>query len=256
MVEALSGLLKPITDIMIVVLKFFYGYVHSYGWSIILLTLTVRIVILPLTIKQSLSMKDMQRLQPMIKELQQKHKGDKEKLGQETLKLYQEHKVNPLSGCLPLILQLPIFFALFTVLRTYKPLQGASFYAIENLSYAATKFGVQGLTAKLGQAYPYYLLIVVIVASTYFSQKQTMTDPQQAKTMAFMPILIGVISFSLPAGVLLYWTVFNAAMVVQQYATDLFLAGREGKAETTKPDKEIATEGAKSAKPKQKRKKR
>lgn len=252
MLNAISGLLKPITDIMIAVLQFFYGYVHSYGWSIILLTLAVRIVILPLTIKQSLSMKDMQRVQPMIKELQQKHKGDKEKLGQETLKLYQEHKVNPLSGCLPLILQLPVFFALFTVLRTYKPLQGTSFYAIENLSLAAVKFGVKGLTTQLAQAYPYYLLIIVIVASTYFSQKQTVTDPQQAKTMAFMPVLIGVISFSLPAGVLLYWTVFNVAMVVQQYITDLFL-GRKEQEEPVQAKKAGPKEGAKSGKPKRKK---
>lgn len=216
----MTALLQPIITVFIATLEFFYGLVHSYGWSIILLTLAVRVFLLPLTIKQSRAMKDMQRVQPKIKALQEKYKNDKEKLGQETLKLYKEHKVNPFSSCLPLLLQLPVFFSLFTVLRTYPALQNQGFWVIQNLSYAPSKFGINGLTAQLGQAFPYYILIALIAATTYFSQKQTTTDPAQARMMAFMPVLIGVISYTLPAGVLLYWITFNAAMIVQQYITD------------------------------------
>ncbi len=218
-------LLEPISQILITVLDFFNQYVHSYGWSIILLTLTVRIFILPLTIKQSKSMKEMQKLQPKIKELQKKYKNDKEKLGQETMKLYKEHKINPLSGCFPLLLQLPIFFALFDVLRTHGPLEGASFLIIPDLSIAASAYGLS--LESIAKAYPYYILIIAIVVTTYFSQKQTTADARQAKMMAFMPVLIGVISWSLPAGVLLYWVVFNLSMVGQQYATDRILESKE-----------------------------
>lgn len=216
----MTQILKPLIDFFLIILNFFNRYVHSYGWSIILLTAVVRILILPLTIKQMQSMKEMQKLQPKIKELQKKYKDDREKLTRETMKLYQEHKVNPLSGCLPLILQLPVFFALFTLLRTYKPLEGASFYVLPDLSKAASGFGFQGTLQNLGQSYPYLLLILLIVATTYVSQKQITTDPQQARVMMFMPLLMGAICWALPAGVLLYWLVFNVWMVAQQFVLE------------------------------------
>lgn len=216
----MTQILKPLIDFFLIILNFFNRYVHSYGWSIILLTIVVRVLILPLTIKQMQSMKEMQKLQPKIKELQSKYKNDREKLSRETMKLYQDHKVNPLSGCLPLILQLPVFFALFTLLRTYKPLEGASFYVLSDLSKAASSFGFQGALQNLGQSYPYLLLILLIVATTYLSQKQLTTDPQQARMMMFMPLLMGVICWALPAGVLLYWLIFNVWMVAQQFVLE------------------------------------
>lgn len=214
----MTQILKPLVDLFLAILNFFNGYVHSYGWSIILLTIVIRIFILPLAIKQAKSMREMQKLQPKIKALQEKHKGDRERLGKETMKLYQEHKVNPLSGCLPLILQMPVFFALFTLLNTYKPLQGASFYVLSDLSKAASAFGLPWVTGKIGLAYPYYILVALIVVTTHLSQKQVTTDPQQARLMMFMPLLMGAITWALPAGVLLYWVVFNGWMIVQQYA--------------------------------------
>lgn len=226
----MTQILKPLIDLFLYVLNFFNGYVHSYGWSIILLTVFVRVAILPLTVKQAQSMKEMQKIQPKIKALQEKHKGNREKLTQETMKLYQEHKVNPLSGCLPLILQLPIFFALFTVLRTYKPLEGARFWLLPDLSKAASSFGFQGLSQNFGQAFPYLVLILLIVGTTYLSQKQLSVDPQQARLMMFMPLLMAVICWALPAGVLLYWLVFNVWMVAQQYAFEEFYRRREAAA--------------------------
>ncbi len=216
----MTQILQPIVDVLHIILDFFYGYVHSWGWSIILLTLTVRIVLIPLTMKQTRAMKDVQRIQPLLKELQEKHKGDREGLAQAQMALYKEHKVSPFGGCLPILLQMPIFFALFTLLR--EPLfKGQGFGPIVDLSKSASSFG-----ADFSQAWPYYLLVFLIVGTQFLSQKQTMTDPSQAKMMAFMPVIIGVISFSLPAGVLVYWTVFNAAMMLQQWIDNKFLDNR------------------------------
>jgi YidC/Oxa1 family membrane protein insertase len=103
------------------VLSFFYEVIPSYGVAIILLTIVVRIALIPLTIRQTRSMQAMQRLQPRVKELQRKYKGNRQKLNEELMKLYKEHQVNPLGGCLPLLLQLPVFFALFSVLRSTIP---------------------------------------------------------------------------------------------------------------------------------------
>ncbi|MGH2691843.1 MAG: YidC/Oxa1 family membrane protein insertase, partial [Actinomycetota bacterium] len=110
--EIWNGLLSGLGSL----LSFFYNVIPSYGVAIILLTISVRIILLPLTIKQTKSMQEMQRIQPMVKELQRKHKGNKQKLNQELMALYKEHQVNPLGGCLPLLLQLPVFFALYQVL--------------------------------------------------------------------------------------------------------------------------------------------
>ncbi len=213
----MTQILQPIVDVLHIILDFFYHYVNSWGWSIILLTLTVRIVLIPLTFKQTRSMKDIQRVQPLLKELQEKHKGDREGLAQAQMALYKEHKVSPFGGCLPILLQMPIFFALFTLLR--QPVfKGQGFGPIVDLSKAASSFG-----ANVAQAWPYYVLVVLIVGTQYLSQKQTTTDPSQAKMMAFMPVIIGVISISLPAGVLIYWTVFNAAMILQQWIDNKYL---------------------------------
>lgn len=106
------------------ILSFFYEVIPSYGVAIILLTVLVRIVLIPLTIKQTRSMQEMQRIQPKVKELQRKYKGNRQKMNEELMNLYKEHQVNPLGGCLPLLLQLPVFFALFSVLNT--PVQAAA----------------------------------------------------------------------------------------------------------------------------------
>lgn len=214
----MGQLLAPIVTALRYVLEFFNTYVNSLGLSIILLTLTVRVVLIPLTFKQTRAMKDMQRIQPLLKELQVKYKNDKEKLAQAQMDLYKEHKVNPLGGCLPLILQMPVFFALFTLLRD-KMFVGHGFGPLHDLSISATA------AIKLGwlTAVPYFLLVALIVATQFVSQKQTTTDPSQAKMMAFMPVIIGVISISLPVGVLLYWTVFNAAMILQQWIDNEYL---------------------------------
>jgi YidC/Oxa1 family membrane protein insertase len=125
------------------ILSFFYDVVPSYGVAIILLTVLVRIVLIPLTIKQTRSMQEMQRIQPKVKDLQRKYKGNRQKMNEELMKLYKEHQVNPLGGCLPLLLQLPVFFALFSVLNT--PVRAAALPA-EDLSASSLPGGVVCLT--------------------------------------------------------------------------------------------------------------
>jgi len=215
-----SQILEPIIDILRQVLIFFNGYINSWGWSIILLTVIIKIVLLPLTIKQTKSMESMKKWQPEIKKLQEKYKNDKEKLGQETMKFYSENKINPFGGCLPLLLQLPVFFALFRLLGS-----GAGANKEMFAKLAVTRFlGISSLTAipwksmKSGNdLIPFGILIILMVISQYFMQKMMSTDPQQEKMLLPMTAFMVVIGLTLPAGVLIYWVTFNILTVVQQY---------------------------------------
>lgn len=226
-------------------LQFFYDFTGNYGVAIILLTVLVKLVLLPLTIKQTRSMLAMQRIQPEIKKLQEKFKDDKEKLSQEMMKFYKENKINPLSGCLPLIMQMPIFIALYTVLRKYvmtppimllgsvveknvnnpailvvkgSLIRNTSFLGIENLSDSLRAAGAVG-----------YVLIILLMASTWYSQKQVMTDPRQKSMMYAMPLIMGFIGFSLPAGVVLYWVTTNILQIIQQYGIQWWEKKEEAK---------------------------
>jgi YidC/Oxa1 family membrane protein insertase len=203
---------------------------HSWGWSIILLTITVRVFLLPLAIKQTNSMRAMQGLQPEIKKIQSKYKTDREmmkknpekyrerrqKQQEEMMALYKEHGANPAAGCLPLLLQMPIFFALFRLLQDadrVPELSGAPFYIIDNLSVQADPTNIGAL-----------LLIILMGASTFFSQRQMMaSNPnsaqnQQQKIMLYvMPVMLLVFAFQMPVGVLLYWVTTNLWTMGQQY---------------------------------------
>ncbi len=207
-------MLKPLEDFLLQILNFFYQYVNNYGVAIILLTVAVRIFLLPLTIKQTKSMQALQKIQPKLKKLQEKYKNDKEKLQREMMKFYAENKVNPLGGCLPLLLQLPIFFALFRMLLRNKALQEAGFLLIPSLSKSAGDFSIATL-----QAQPYNSLIVLMVLTTYISQKMITADPQQEKMMIPMTLLMAFIAWRLPAGILIYWVTTNIWTIVQQYVT-------------------------------------
>ncbi|MDO8886386.1 membrane protein insertase YidC [Candidatus Oleimmundimicrobium sp.] len=212
-------ILKPIVDILLQVLVFFNKYVNNWGCSIVLLTIVVKIVLLPLAIKQTKSMENMKKWQPEITKLQQKYKNDKEKLGKETMKFYSENKINPLGGCLPLLLQMPIFFALFRLLAHGGPvsseLEGASFLGIYSLtaSFSSALHAGQGL---IGCA-PFVALLLLMMASQYVMQKMMTADPKQEKMMLPMTAVMAVIAYSLPAGLLIYWVVFNILSVAQQY---------------------------------------
>jgi len=211
----LGSLWQGLIESLIAVLNFFNSYVNDYGLAIILLTVAVRIVILPLTIKQTKSMYEMQKFQPKLRELQEKHKNNKEKLQQEMMKFYAEHKINPFGGCLPLLLQMPIFIALFQMIMKNQELLKATSFGIFELGLRPGAAFSNGIIAFL----PYLILIVLMAVTTYIPQKMMTTDPQQQKMgLMLMPVMV-FFAWSLPTGVLLYWITTNVWTIGQQYVT-------------------------------------
>ncbi|MBP2626767.1 MAG: rane protein insertase, YidC/Oxa1 family [Firmicutes bacterium] len=199
--DAAIGLLQDL-------LTFFYGVTVSmgmanYGIAIILITLAIKLVLYPLTVKQVKGMKAMQELQPKMKELQEKYKGNPEKLNKEMAILYKESGVNPLSGCLPLLVQMPILMGIFFAIRDYHYAHVPNFLWIADLSGPD----------------PLYILPILSAATTYIQQKQTSTDSnQQTKMMMnLMPLFIGYISITFPGGLVLYWVMSNIFQIAQQW---------------------------------------
>jgi YidC/Oxa1 family membrane protein insertase len=212
-------------NLIFAALTYLYALTGDWGVAIILLTVAIRILILPLTIKQTSSMYELQKIQPKIKALQAKYKDDKEKLQEETLKFYSENKVNPLGGCLPLLLQMPVFFALFQVLRTELP-AGASFLGIiPNLSlmpkqvYSVAAAAGGGPVAGVIAALPYIVLVILFSVSIWLPQALMPGDKQQKMIGAYMAIAMLWFGWTSPAGVLLYWDVSSIWGVAQQQLT-------------------------------------
>ncbi|MBC7265466.1 MAG: YidC/Oxa1 family membrane protein insertase [Anaerosomatales bacterium] len=215
------------------ILNYFYGWVHDYGFAIVLLTVAVRIVLLPLTVKQAKSMHELQRIQPKLKELQEKYKNNKEKLQEETLKFYQEHKVNPFGGCLPTLLQFPVLIALYRTLGGTPEKPGLFLKHIASLgaaeAEAAKRFWVilPDLTktpkvvygeAGLVGALPYLLLVVLFGLSVYVPQATQSKDRQQRMIGLYMAVMMLFFGWSVPAGVLVYWVTSSILQIAQQYA--------------------------------------
>ncbi len=225
-------MLEPIETGLFWVLQQLYAVVGDYGFAIIGLTLLIRAALLPLTIKQTKSMYELQRIQPKIKELQTKYKDNKEKLQEETLKFYQENKVNPFGGCLPMLLQMPIFFALFRMLGTAGKTPGLFPEYIHTLpaaaAEAASRFWIilPDITMSasqiykasgLGSALPYIIFVVLFGLSTVVPQLVQPGAQGQQKQMAIM--MGGMMVFfgwSVSGGVLLYWVTQGLLGLVQQ----------------------------------------
>jgi YidC/Oxa1 family membrane protein insertase len=187
----------------------------TWGLAIIGLTIIVRLVLFPLTWKQFKSAQQMQVIQPQIKELQKKYKNDRGKLQQETMKLYQEHRVNPFASCLPLLLQLPVFIALYAAIKGLGPLSDpvyqASVQALNNASFL--------WLPHLGQPDPYYILLVLYVASQMISTElmlATQSDKTQKMLMRAMPIIFVIFLYRFPAGLFVYWVTTNIWTIGQQ----------------------------------------
>lgn len=191
-------------------LNFIYSYIPNYGIAIILLSILIKVLLYPLTKKGLVSMQKMRKLQPELKKLQEKYEDDKEKLNQKMMEFYQEKDLNPLGGCLPMLLQLPIFIALYRMLEYSIELRGAHFM-----------FWVTDLSHKD----PYYILPVVMGIVMFFQQKYTMTaspmgggvGQQQKLMMYFMPIMFVFLFMNFPVGLVLYWMT-NSLMTLVQYA--------------------------------------
>jgi YidC/Oxa1 family membrane protein insertase len=197
----LHQIFGPFVDLLRSVLRSLEHLTGSWGLAIILLTVIVRLFLMPLTFKQYRSAQAMQQLQPKIKELQRKYKGDKRKLQEETMKLYQEYRVNPFASCLPLLIQLPVFICLYYAIRGTPEIKQASFLFIPSL----------------GQ--PWLPLFVFYIITQMVSTELMMTpesDPQQKWLMRAMPVVFIFILYRFPAGLMLYWVTTNLWTIGQQ----------------------------------------
>ncbi|MEX2145980.1 MAG: membrane protein insertase YidC [Candidatus Rokuibacteriota bacterium] len=201
---------------ILLAMNWLYGYVHNYGVAIILLTVVSKALFYPLTVKSMRSMKAMQALQPQINALRSKYKSDPQRLQRETLELYRTHKVNPVGGCLPMVAQVPIFYALYIALTVSVELQNASFLCFGRM------FGVDLWICDLSAQDPTYILPLLMGATMFLQQKMTPIagDPRQAKIMLMMPVVFTFMFLNLASGLVLYWTVSNILQIAQQYYMD------------------------------------
>lgn len=211
-----DAIAKPLLSL----LKFLYRYIGNYGVCIILVTIIVKLLFWPLTRSSYRSMKNMQRLQPQVNKLREKYKNDRSKLNQETMKLYKSHKVNPMGGCLPIIIQIPVFFAFYKVLGSAIELRHAPFMLwITDLS-APDRLPIGGMELPwVGAGLPVLTLLMGI--SMFIQQKMMPAggDPTQRKIMMFLPVVFTIMFVNFPSGLVLYWFCNNLLSILQQYLT-------------------------------------
>jgi len=203
------NILNPIVQGMTDLLKWLYNLSSTvglpyYGVAIILLTIIIKMVLYPLTWKQMSSMRRMAELQPKIKEIQKKFKDQPDKLNKEVMEMYKQNNANPMSGCLPLLVQLPIFWALYKTLFDFKIEASQAHFLWFNLT----------------QKDPYFILPVLAAATTFLQTKVSSptasTDPTQKTMLYIMPLFFGYISATVPAGLALYWVTMNIVTIFQQ----------------------------------------
>jgi YidC/Oxa1 family membrane protein insertase len=207
------SVVKAVAKPIFYVLRFINEYTHNYGVTIILLTMGIKMLFVPLQYKSYKSMKQMQLVQPKVLALQEKYKDDRDKLNKELIKLYRDHKVNPVGGCLPMVLQMPVFVALFNILYMTIDLRQAPFV---------------GWITDLSVQDPYYVLPIIMGATMVIQQKITPTtmDPTQAKIMLVLPVFMTFLFVNFPAGLVLYWLTNNVLTIGQQVVTDRLFAIR------------------------------
>jgi len=230
-------------DVIFGGLQYLYALTGDYGWAIIALTVVLRILIGPLIIKQTRSMYELQRIQPKIKELQKKYKNDKEKQQEEILKYYQENKINPFGGCFPILLQIPIFFALFQVLGgTYEnpghllrhlqqlgPAEGEAakrfWILLTDITVTpAAVYAADGLVAAI----PYLALVALFGISVWLPMQLAPGESQQKQMGIILAVMMLYFGWISPAGVLLYWVTSSIIGIIQQQAIMKVLARKEG----------------------------
>ncbi|HET9952779.1 MAG TPA: membrane protein insertase YidC [Candidatus Eisenbacteria bacterium] len=218
--------LHPVSTFLLKCLLLLHQWIPNYGIGIILLSLATKVVFYPLTQSSLRTMKVMHRLQPRMNELREKHKDDPVKMNSAVMALYKEHKVNPLGGCLPMLLQVPVFLALYNVLLYSVQLRAAGFVGhVHDLS-------APDLLMQIGPL-PIHLLPILMTLSTFWMQALTPTDPNQKPLMMLMPVMMLFFMYNLPSGVILYWTVNNVFSALQQQWVNIA------------DDREMAAAGAK-----------
>jgi YidC/Oxa1 family membrane protein insertase len=228
-----ANIFQPLIDVFESVLKAFHGAGISWGWSIVLLTVCVRAVLVPLTFRQIKSMVRMQALAPQMKEIQAKYKDDRERQSQEMMKFYRENNVNPLGSCLPLVLQLPVFVSLYYMLRNSLrgdicPQVQAAYQAAHHTT-GTTPCGPHGGASFLfipdltNKASGWVLIVLLILyvgtqlGSTLVMSSAATMDPMQRRLMMFLPLIFVLFVFRFPAGVLVYWITTNFWTMGQQW---------------------------------------
>jgi YidC/Oxa1 family membrane protein insertase len=202
---------------MLYALKWLYKYTHNYGVAIILITVFIKIVFWPLTHKSYKSMQGMKKLQPKMNALREKYKDNREKLNEELMALYKTYKVNPMGGCLPMVLQIPVFFALYRMLYNSVDLLHQPFMLWMNDLTAPDRLPIGVTIPYVGNGLP--VLTLLMGASMFLQQKMTPStgDPRQEKMMLMMPVVFTVMFINFPSGLVLYWLVNNVLSIAQQY---------------------------------------
>ncbi len=223
--DALSSIDKRLTDIIeygfftfiskpiFLFLKYMHSMIGNWGWAIIAITLIIRLLLYPLTYKGMVSMNRLKAYQPKIKEIQKQYKGDPQKMNAKMMEFYKKHNVNPMGGCLPMLMQIPVFFALYRVLLNSVELKHATW--------------IPGWINDLSVMDPYYILPILMGATMFWQQRITptnYTDPTQEKIMKFLPLIFTFFFVTFPAGLTLYWFVNNLFSVAQQYYVNSIFA--------------------------------
>jgi len=214
----LKFIVRPIAEyVLLPLLKFLNRFIPNYGFVIIVFSLIIKIVVYPLTRKSFQSMKKMQLLQPKITELKEKFKDDPQKMNKETMKLYQTYGVNPAGGCLPILLQMPIFIALWGLFQAATELRQQPFIfwindlsapdVIYDLGFKLPLFGIQEISG----------LAILMGVTTFFQQKMSIKDPKQQALVYMMPIMLTILFMTFPSGLNLYYFMFNVFSIAQQY---------------------------------------
>jgi YidC/Oxa1 family membrane protein insertase len=201
--------IRPFSIAFMYALQYLFKIVKNYGWAIIIFSILIKVLLYPLTKKSYDSMRQMQELQPKLKALQEKYKGEPQKLNAETMKLYKTHGINPMGGCLPMLLQMPILFALFNLFRTTIMFRQAGFLGIIKDLSAPDRI------IPLGGSMALNVLPVLMGVTMFIQQKKTVTDPKQKFMSYFMSIFMIYIFFNLSSGLNLYYFMFNILTIAQ-----------------------------------------
>jgi YidC/Oxa1 family membrane protein insertase len=214
------GIFDFISQLLLQLLEFIFRILHNWGWTLVVFSVVIYLLLYPLTLKQMRSMKEMQVLQPKIETLRKAYKDNPQKLNKEIMELYRAHKVNPLGGCLPLLLQMPIFFALYQVLMRSVELRGAKFLWIKDLSEPDRLFQLPFSLPVLGNEFN--LLPILMTIGMFIQQKFSMAHAsgdaaeQQKIMLIVMPLMFGLIFYRMPSGLVLYWFINSSLMLFSQ----------------------------------------
>lgn len=213
------GIFDFVAKPLLYLLKFFYQFTHNYGWAIVIITFLIRLLFYPLNHISYRSMKKMQELQPVFQKLREKYKDDPQTLQKELMNLYRTHKINPFSGCLPILIQIPVFIAFYKVLLMAIELRHAPFLLWINDLSAPERLYLGSFEIPWLGGIPFLTILMGI--SMFIQQKLTPTtmDPTQEKIMLLLPIFFTILFINFPSGLVLYWLVNNLLSIAQQLIT-------------------------------------